>query len=121
LYHKRTTPKIFHQAQKNRHEPTPAESSLWAALRAHRFAGIHFRRQHALGPYIVDFCASAKKLIIEVDGSQHLDQEEHDAERTAFLATKGYRVLRFWNSDVMDKFNSVIGVILDEMDGSNGQ
>jgi very-short-patch-repair endonuclease len=58
-------------------------------------------------------CAPHSKLIIEVDGSQHLDQEEYDAERTAFLQAKGFHVLRFWNSDVMNKINDVMGVILE--------
>jgi very-short-patch-repair endonuclease len=117
LYHKRTSPKIFHRARECRHKPTLAESRLWASLRAHRFTGIHFRRQHAIGPYIVDFCSPRCKLIIEVDGSPHLDQEEYDAERTVYLASKGYRVLRFWNSEVMNKINEVMGAILERMDG----
>ena len=112
----RASPKIMHRAGELRQEPTPAEAKLWTYLRAHRFTDVHFRRQHAIGPYIVDFCAPSRKLIIEVDGSQHLDQSESDAERTAFLASKGYRVLRFWNSDVMNKITDVIGVVLDELD-----
>ena len=72
---------------------------------------MHFRRQHAIGPYIADFCAPGAKLVIEVDGSQHLDQEEYDLERTAFLVEKGFRVLRFWNSDVINKIDDVMGVI----------
>jgi very-short-patch-repair endonuclease len=85
-------------------------------LRAQRANGVHFRRQHAIGPYITDYCAPRQKLFIEVDGSQHLDQEEHDAERTAFFEPKGYRVLRFWNGDVMNNVNGVMGVILDELE-----
>lgn len=115
MYHKRTSPTIFHRARESRREPTPAEIKLWAYLRAHRFTDVHFRRQHAIGPYITDFCAPRKKLVIELDGSQHLDQEEYDAERTAFLESKGYRVLRFWNKDVLRDINGVIGVILEEL------
>lgn len=74
---------------------------------------VHFRNQHAIGNYIVDFCAPRKKLIIELDGSQHLEQEEYDKERTAFLESKGYRVLRFWNNDVMNNIESMLGVIWD--------
>jgi very-short-patch-repair endonuclease len=59
----------------------------------------------------VDFCAPRKKLIIELDGSQHLEQEEYDAERTAFLESKGFRVLRFWNQDVMNNMDRVLKVI----------
>jgi very-short-patch-repair endonuclease len=116
LYHKRTSPKIFQRARESRHEPTTAEAKLWAYLRAHRFAEVHFRRQHAIGPYSVDFAAPRCKLIIEVDGSQHLDQEEYDAERTAFLEAKGYHVVRFWNGDVMNKTEEVMGIMLEELE-----
>ena len=71
---------------------------------------------HAIGTYIADFCAPRQKLIIEVDGSQHLDQEEYDSERTAFLEAKGYKVLRFWNSDVLNKITDVMGVVLEELE-----
>jgi very-short-patch-repair endonuclease len=64
-------------------------------------------------------CAPRRKLIIEVDGSQHLDQQEYDAERTAYLERHGYRVLRFWNGDVLKDINSVMGVILEELEKSN--
>jgi very-short-patch-repair endonuclease len=111
----RSTSKMMHRAGELRQEPTPAEAKLWAYLRAHRTDGIHFRRQHAIGPYITDFCATSQKLIIELDGSQHLDQEEYDAERTAYLEARGYRVLRFWNSDVMNDISGVMGRILEEL------
>ena len=116
---RRSTPKIMRRAAQMRKEPGIAEAKLWAYLRTLREAGIHFRRQHAIGPYIADFCAPSKKLIIEVDGSQHLEQEEYDSERTAFLTAKGYRVLRFWNSDVMNKIAEVMGVILEELKKSS--
>jgi len=105
---------MMHRAGELRHEQTPAEAKLWAYLRAHRADGIHFRLQHAIGPYIVDFCAPRRKLVIELDGSQHLEQEEYDAERTTYLESRGYRVLRFWNGDVMNDANSVMSVILTE-------
>jgi very-short-patch-repair endonuclease len=60
---------------------------------------------------VVDFCAPRRKLVIEIDGSQHLDQEEYDHERTVFLQSKGYKVLRFWNGDVMRNLDEVLGVI----------
>ncbi len=113
--HKRTTPKVFYRAKELRHEQTPAETKLWAYLRAHRVDRVGFRRQHAIGPYIVDFCAPRRKFIIEMDGSQHLEQEEYDAERTVFLESLGYRVLRFFNGDVMNKPEEVVGKILEEM------
>jgi very-short-patch-repair endonuclease len=110
---KTTTPKIMHRAGELRREQTDAEAKLWSHLRAHRLDGIHFRRQHAIGNYVVDFCSIRRKLVIEVDGSQHLGQEEYDAERTRFLESQGYRVLRFWNSDVMNHIDEVMGVIWD--------
>ena len=105
----------MHRAGELRKDCGPAEVKLWAYLRNLREEGIHFRRQHAIGPYIADFCAPRPKLIIEVDGSQHLDQTMYDADRTAFLESQGYRVLRFWNSDVMNKIEDVMGVILEEL------
>ncbi len=105
----------MHCAGELRKELTPAEAKLWAYLRAHRADGVGFRRQHAIGPYITDFCAPSRKLVIEIDGSQHLDQEEYDAERTAFLESKGYHVLRFWNGQVMNDIEGVLGVIFNEL------
>ena len=114
--HKRTTPKIFGRAKQLHRNMTPAEVKLWARLRAHRLEGIHFRNQHAVGKYIVDFCAPRKKLIIELDGSQHLEQEGYDHERTEYLQSKGYQILRFWNNDVMKDIDNVIRAIIQAMD-----
>jgi very-short-patch-repair endonuclease len=72
---------------------------------------VNFRRQHAIGSYVVDFCSPKHKLIIELDGSQHLDQGDYDTERTAFLKSRGYRVLRFWNYDVVNGIDGVLHVI----------
>jgi len=117
--HKRTTPKIFKRAKELRREMTPHERKLHAHLRAHRMANVHFRPQHAIGNYIVDFCAPRKKLIIELDGSQHLEQEEYDEERTEFLKSKGYKVLRFWNNDVTNNIDSILNVIWDTLHEDN--
>ena len=94
-----------------RRNPTSAEQRLWAALRNQQIDGVRFRRQHAIGNFIVDFCAPRQKLIIELDGSQHLEQHEYDTERTAFLQSQGYRVLRFWNMDVMKDLRGVVTAI----------
>ena len=110
----RTTPKMLHRASDLRKEQTPAEAKLWTYLRARRTGGINFRRQHAIGPYITDFCAPGMKLIIEVDGSQHLDQQEYDSERTAFLMAQGYTILRFSNGDVMNKIDGVLADIFEK-------
>lgn len=109
--HKRTTPKIFGRAKELHRNMSPAEAKLWKHLRAHQMGDVHFRNQHAIGNYIVDFCAPRKKLIIELDGSQHLEQGEYDEERTKYLETRGYKVLRFWNNDVMNQMDTVLQTI----------
>ena len=101
----------MHRAGELRKEPTPAEQKLWAYLRGKKLNGVRFRRQHAIGQYIVDFCSIKAKLIIELDGSQHLEQEEYDLERTSYLESQGYKVVRFWNNDVMNDVHSVIRAI----------
>jgi very-short-patch-repair endonuclease len=116
---KRSTPITMHRAGELRKEPGPAEIKLWTYLRILRKDGIHFRRQYAIGPYITDFSAPRNHLVIEVDGSQHMDQEVYDRERTAFLESKGFHVLRFWNSDVMNKVNDVMGAILEDLEKLN--
>jgi very-short-patch-repair endonuclease len=114
--HKRTSPKIFARAKQLHRNMTPAENKLWTALRAHRAGGVHFRNQHAIGTYIVDFCAPRRKLIIEVDGGQHIDQQGYDEYRTAFLQSKGYKILRFWNNDILKNIDGVIQVILEAIE-----
>ena len=90
---KRTTPKILGHAKQLHRNMTPAEVRLWARLRTHRLEGIHFRNQHALGNYVVDFCAPRKKLIIELDGSQHMEQEGSDKERIRIKRLHGSLLL----------------------------
>ena len=119
--HKRTTPKIFGRAKQLHRNMTEPEAKLWARLRAHRMGDVHFRNQHAVGGYVVDFCAPRKKLIIELDGSQYLEQEDYDADRAAFLESKGYHVLRFWNSDVMNNIDSVLNMIWDTLKAQSSE
>jgi len=102
---------MMHRAWELRRESTPAERKLWARLRAFKEGGIHFRRQHAIGPYVADFCAPGQHLIVELDGSQHLQQEERDVERTAYLQAQGYRVIRFWTGQVMNDMRGVLEAI----------
>jgi very-short-patch-repair endonuclease len=113
---KQSTPKMQRRAAELRHSQTEAEVKLWQALRTHQTNDVHFRRQRAIGSYIVDFCSLRRKLIIELDGGQHLKQEDYDNERTAFLASKGYRVLRFWNSEVLKNLDDVMRVILEALE-----
>jgi len=105
---RRTTPKGYENARKLRKALTPAERKLWSRLRNNQLNGISFRRQHAIGNYIPDFCAVKEKLIIELDGSQHLEQEEYDNERTKYFESLGYRVIRFWNNAVEKNIEGVI-------------
>jgi very-short-patch-repair endonuclease len=72
---------------------------------------VNFRRQHAIGNYIPDFVSIKKKLAIELDGSQHLEQEEYDIERTKYLESQGYKVIRFWNNQVMNDIEGVFRAI----------
>jgi very-short-patch-repair endonuclease len=104
----RSNPNTRTHAIELRKELTPAEGKLWPRIRNDQL-GVNFRRQHAIGNYIPDFCSPKAKLIIELDGSQHLEQEEYDKERTKYLEAQGYKVIRFWNNDVM---NNIEGVIL---------
>lgn len=108
----RSTPSTMRRAGELRKVPTLAEAKLWSCLKGNRLNGISFRRQHAIGKYIVDFCPPKAKLIIELDGSQHLKQKEYDLERIKYLSSQGYRVLRFWNNDVIKDIESVIRTII---------
>jgi very-short-patch-repair endonuclease len=108
---KRANPKSYERARKLRKELTPAESKLWAYLRRDKLNGVNFRRQHAIGNFIVDFVSIKGKLVIELDGSQHLEQAQYDVERTRYLVSQGYRVIRFWNNDVMNDIEGVIRMI----------
>ncbi len=105
-------------ARKLRKEPTPAERKLWAYLRGNKLHGVNFRRQHAIGRYIPDFCSAKDKLIIELDGSQHLEQEEYDDERTKYLESQGYRVIRFWNNQVLNDIETVVRAITIELESN---
>jgi very-short-patch-repair endonuclease len=100
------------RARAMRLAPTEAERKLWWHLR-HRLGPFnsHFRRQALLGPYIADFVSHGPKLIIEVDGAQHGKRRARDAARTRFLESQGYRLLRFWNSEVLRNIDAVLEVI----------
>jgi len=109
----RTTPTANKaRARAMRIEPTEAERKLWWHLR-YRLAipGSHFRRQVRLGRYIVDFACHQLGLVIEIDGGQHAERSAQDERRTHFLKSDGYRVLRFWNIDVLKNIDGVLEVI----------
>ena len=94
-----------------RRASTDAELRLWRHLRNRQFSNLRFARQDPIGPFIVDFVCRARKLIIELDGGQHVDQSDVDAQRTEHLESLGYRVLRFWNNDVLTNTDGVLETI----------
>ena len=99
-------------ARKLRRDTTDAERLLWRHLRDRRLGGCKFRRQLEIEPYIVDFACLESKLIVEADGGQHTDQEKEDAARTEHLERLGYRILRFWNHEILNDIESVLDRIL---------
>ena len=99
------------RAKSLRANMTEAERRLWYHLRAHRFAGMKFRRQALVGPYVVDFASLQKNLIVEVDGGQHADSES-DQRRTRWLEDQGFRILRFWNNEVLSNTGGVLDAIM---------
>jgi very-short-patch-repair endonuclease len=105
--------RLSNLAKKLRKEMTIAERVLWRQLRAKQFENLKFRRQQPIGDYIVDFVCFEKKLIIEVDGGQHAENEEADRERTNWLEDRGYRVIRFWNNDVLRNCSGVMEKIME--------
>jgi len=109
---------LLKRSRQLRREPTEAESRLWSYLRLKNLDGARFRRQHTIEGFIVDFCCTKKRLIVEVDGSQHADNVAYDEERTRVLQRQGFRVLRFWNGDVMHNIDGVLETIFQALFGS---
>jgi very-short-patch-repair endonuclease len=105
-------------ARKLRHNQTDAERALWFRLRDRRLRGQKFRRQMPIDRYVVDFCCEAAHLIIELDGGQHVERSNQDAERTAALEARGYLVLRFWNNDVLQNIDGVVESIVGTLNPS---
>ncbi len=107
-------PALKSYARELRKNQTEAEKLIWSKIRAHRFGGYSFRRQMPVGDYIVDFLCPAEKLIIEIDGGQHAGSEA-DARRDAWLNGQGYRVVRYWNNDVLENTEGVLTDILNKL------
>jgi very-short-patch-repair endonuclease len=99
------------RARDLRHRSTDAERKLWRLLRNRQIDGVKFRRQHKMGRYIVDFISFEARLILEVDGGQHAPSSATDKARSDWLETKGYRVIRFWNNDVLTNADGGVAVI----------
>lgn len=106
--------KVF--ARKLRQQSTEAEKKLWFSLRNRSLAGYKFRRQYPIPPYIVDFICLESKLIIEADGSQHLESLK-DKKREQFLISHGYRILRFWDHEILKHPKMVLEVIHNKLIG----
>ena len=94
-----------------RKNQTDAEKRLWSHLRNRQLSGCKFRRQHEIGNYIVDFVCLEKKLIIELDGGQHANQNRYDCQRSAILESLGYTVIRFWDNEVLTQTQNVLEAI----------
>lgn len=108
---KQSNSKTMHRAGELRKKPTPVEKKLWAYLRGDKLNGVSFRRQHAIGNFTPDFVSIKGKLIVELDGSQHLEQAEYDIERSRYFESQGYKVIRFWNNQVENDNAGVLRAI----------
>ena len=111
-----------HFAKTLRRNATDAERLLWSRLRGRQLGGFRFRRQRPIGNYVCDFVCLSDRVVVELDGSQHVERADYDARRDSFLRANGYRVLRFWNGDVMDRLDTVLETIVqalqhEEIDG----
>lgn len=101
------------RARELRKNLTDSEQRLWRLLKGHQVAGVKFRRQQPIGSFIVDFVCFERRLIVEVDGGQHAERASYDEQRTTWLQAQGYRVLRFWNNEVLTNTDAVAQTIFD--------
>lgn len=99
-----------------RKSPTDAEKALWLLLRSRKLKDFKFRRQHPIGPYIADFCCLEKRVIVELDGAHHLTQKAEDQKRTDFLISQGYSMIRFWNNQIEQVPEAVLGQIMSVLE-----
>jgi very-short-patch-repair endonuclease len=106
---------VRQRARQLRRDQTDAEQALWARLRDRQLCGAKFRRQHPIGPFVADFCCPQGKLIVELDGGQHATRVAADQKRARFLQEQGYRVLRFWNHDVLGNTEAVLERIVEAL------
>lgn len=112
---------LFYNKSKNltkrillRKSQTPQEVILWSKLRNNQL-GFKFKRQYSVGPYVLDFYCPLKKLVIEVDGSHHIENKEYDLERSNYLSIFGIKVIRFWNNEINTNIDGVILKIINEL------
>ena len=111
----RVSKELTARARRMRHSATDAEQLLWHRLRDRQLGGFKFRRQLPIPPYIVDFVCLGRRLIVEIDGGQRADRRRYDDKRTRSLEEKGYRVVRFWNHDVLLQTEAVLEAILEAL------
>ena len=102
---------LKNRARELRSNQTDVEAKLWRRLRDRQVFGVKFRRQHPIGPYIVDFCCPDRDLVVVLDGGQHVEQASADQARTRFLESEGYRVVRFWNHEVLSQADAILDEI----------
>jgi very-short-patch-repair endonuclease len=110
------SPSVRNRSKQLRRAQTPAEKTLWRALKNRQLGGFKFRRQHPIGKYIVDFYCAKAKLVIELDGGSHKNQMENDTNRTAWLESRGYQVLRFPNHQIKTNLDLLTTKILQVCD-----
>lgn len=111
--------KLTRRARSLRRDMTEAERILWTRLRNRQLDNTKFVKQFPVGPYVADFAARSLRMVIELDGGQH--SETRDAARTKLIEEHGYRVVRFWNNEVMDNFDGVLETIVREIHFARGQ
>jgi len=109
------TAEVNRFARSLRKHATDPERLLWSRLRRRQLDGFRFRRQRAFGPYVCDFICLEAKLIVELDGSQHVEQMNYDARRDDFMRSYGYRIVRFWNGDVISQTDIVVETIFEAL------
>jgi very-short-patch-repair endonuclease len=115
MHRKLNNKNLLNFAKNNRRSLTPAETKLWNILRDSKLEGCKFRRQETISNYIVDFICYEKSLIIEIDGGQHNKKtnELFDKERTGYLNNQGFKVLRFWNNEILENIEGVYNIIVN--------
>jgi very-short-patch-repair endonuclease len=105
-------PMLRDRARQLRRDQTDVEGKLWSRLRARQLSGAKFRRQYPIGAFIADFCCYERRLVIELDGGHHAEHVDADQSRTDFFVSQGYRVLRFWNNEVIENIDGVLEQIV---------